>query len=155
MARPGAFLYYRNANYRYTYILVRTLLSTQEYTYIYTQSVRQPCSPFTRKHRFVAVNDRVDLLIRKMVMALSSRFSRVILALCRNGMGQYALNALPGLTQTGSEETLAYFPQPMAKKSPTGTSTEGSFSSSQYLRKIENRQFPLASSKCAQSRRSR
>jgi hypothetical protein len=50
MARPGAFLYYRNANYRYTYILVRTLLSTQEYTYIY----EQPCSPFTRKHRFVA-----------------------------------------------------------------------------------------------------
>src|ERR1039457_2208245 len=57
--------------------------------------------------------------------------------------GPYALNALPGLTQTGSEETLAYFPQPMAKKSPTGTSTEGSFSSSQYLRRIENRQFPV------------
>jgi hypothetical protein len=50
MARPGAFLYYRSASYSNKYILVRTVLSTQEYTYIYGQ----PCSPFTRKHRFVA-----------------------------------------------------------------------------------------------------
>ena len=50
MARPGAFLYYRNASYMCAYILIRTLLSTQEYTYIYGQ----PCSPFTRKRRCVA-----------------------------------------------------------------------------------------------------
>src|SRR5271154_92487 len=37
----------------------------------------------------------------------------------------------------------AYFPQPMAKKSPTGTSTEGSVSSSQYIRKMEKGQVPV------------
>src|SRR5437867_7337346 len=50
---------------------------------------------------------------------------------------------MPGLTQTASEEIGAYFAQPIAKKSPTGTSTEGSFSSSQYIRRIENLQFPV------------
>src|SRR4029077_5814024 len=76
-------------------------------------------------------------------MAFSSRFSRVILALWRNGMGQYELKALPGLTHTAREEIRAYLPQPRAKKSPSGTSTEGVFSSSQYMRRMENRQFPV------------
>jgi hypothetical protein len=31
----------------------------------------------------------------------------------------------------------------MPKKSPTGTSTDGSVSSSQYIRRIEHRQFPV------------
>ena len=33
------------------------------------------------------------------------------------------MSALPGFTQTGKEETCAYFCQPQAKKSPTGHST--------------------------------
>ena len=36
------------------------------------------------------------------------------------------LKALPGLTHTGRELIGQNFPQPQAKKSPTGTSTEGS-----------------------------
>src|SRR5215469_5486056 len=76
-------------------------------------------------------------------MAFSSRFSIVIVALWRNGIGQYELKALPGLTQIGSENRGAYLLHPMAKKSPTGTSTEGSFSSSQYMRRMEKRQFPV------------
>src|SRR5215469_8112873 len=76
-------------------------------------------------------------------MAFSSRFSIVIVALWRNGIGQYELKALPGLTQIGSENRGAYLLHPMAKKSPTGTSTEGSFSSSQYMRRTERRQLPV------------
>ena len=41
------------------------------------------------------------------------------------------LKALPGFTVTGIEFMGAYTPQPIPKKSPTGTSTEGSVSSSQ------------------------
>jgi hypothetical protein len=41
------------------------------------------------------------------------------------------LKALPGLTQTGSETTGANRPQPQAKKSPTGHSTDGCDWSSQ------------------------
>src|SRR5580658_1696890 len=76
-------------------------------------------------------------------MGLSSRFSSVSLAFLRKGMGQYELKALPGFTQTASEEMGAYLPQPIAKKSPTGTSTEGSASPSQYIRRIERRQLPV------------
>src|SRR4029077_7056871 len=76
-------------------------------------------------------------------MGFSSRFSRVIFALRRNGMGQYELKALPGFTHTASDEMRAYLPQPMAKKSPSGTSTDGSLSSSQYMRRMEKRQLPV------------
>src|ERR1700733_1107244 len=76
-------------------------------------------------------------------MGLSSRFSSVRWAFFRNGIGQYELKELPGLTQMASDEMGAYLPQPMAKKSPTGTSTEGSFSPSQYMRRMERRQLPV------------
>src|SRR5215469_5191935 len=42
-----------------------------------------------------------------------------------------------------SDCTGAYFPQPIAKKSPTGTSTDGDVSPSQYIRRMENRQLPV------------
>src|SRR5215469_10401751 len=76
-------------------------------------------------------------------MGLSARFWRVILAFLRKGIGQYELNALPGFTQTASDDNREYLPQPMAKKSPTGTSTDGAVSSSQYILRIDNRQSPV------------
>src|SRR5580692_2543680 len=78
-----------------------------------------------------------------MTIGLSSRFSRVSLASLRKGIGQYELNALPGFTQTAREEIGEYLPQPIAKKSPTGTSTEGSVSLSQYIRRMVRRQLPV------------
>src|ERR1017187_7897824 len=74
-----------------------------------------------------------------MVISLSSRFSSVILACLRKGICQYELKALPGLTQTGSELIWQNFPQPHAKKSPSGHSTDGSVSSSQYIRTMNQR----------------
>ena len=54
-----------------------------------------------------------------------------------------AVEALPGFTQTASEESCAYSLYALQKKSPTGHSTEGSFSSSQYILRMEKRQFPV------------
>ncbi len=67
----------------------------------------------------------------------------VITAFFRNGMGQYELKALPGFTHTARDWIGEYLPHPIAKKSPTGTSTEGSLSPSQYILRIENRQLPV------------
>src|SRR4051794_26636809 len=78
-----------------------------------------------------------------MVIGLTSMFSMVRRAFFRNGITQYELNALPGFTHTASDVSCEYFPQPIAKKSPSGTSTDGSFSSSQYMRTIEYRQLPV------------
>jgi len=61
----------------------------------------------------------------------ASMFSKVIRQDLRNGITQYELKALPGLTVTGIELICAYLPQPLAKKSPIGTSTDGSLSPSQ------------------------
>ncbi len=49
----------------------------------------------------------------------------------RNGIGQKALYPRLGLTATGRELTCAYCPQPQAKKSAAGHSTEGTAWSSQ------------------------
>src|SRR5712691_8248075 len=59
----------------------------------------------------------------------------------RNGISQYELRPLRGLTHTASELTCAYWPQPHAKKSPTGHSTDGLSWSSQYIRRMQKRQL--------------
>ena len=64
---------------------------------------------------------------------LGTGFSSVSLACLRNGICQKLLKPLPGLTATVAEFTTgsAPRPQPAAKKSPAGTSTEGVASPSQ------------------------
>ncbi len=58
----------------------------------------------------------------------------------RNGISQYELKPPAGLTHTASEVTLLRWHQPLQKKSPTGASTEGVLSPSQYMRTITRRQ---------------
>jgi len=69
--------------------------------------------------------------------------------------GPIGVEGAARFTHTAREEILAYFPQPMAKKSPPALPRTVSFSSSQYMRRMESRQLPVGVSIYAESRPSR
>ncbi len=65
----------------------------------------------------------------------------MIRAPVRNGISQKQFIPPFGLTATGSELTWANWPQPLQKKSPSGTSTAGAGSPSQKKRSTSRRQL--------------